>query len=204
MGRRIMLIERWRKGIGSNRPVNKIVLFPSGMAAEIRKAIKKRYFSEAAFRYLLELTLSFNFLPLFARNPTNWCNDPKGHTHPQKNLPNITVRTIVSKAQDSPLYIVWVVSNVPIATRGSSWRIRLTGHPLNCHHSVPKVETTQNHINKQKKNTWLILLTVTILILDRGLINLVNRISFPSLAFARMPCAEALGVSLTTAKTLFK
>jgi hypothetical protein len=172
------LIARWRKGIGSNRPVNKMVLFPSGIAAAIRKAIKKRYFSEAAFRCLLELTLSFNFLPLFARYPINWCNAPKGHTHPQKNLPNMTVKTIVSKAQDNPLYIVCVVSNVPIATRGSSWRIRLTGQPLNRHHSVPKVETTQNHINKQKKNTWLILLTVTILTLD---LNLLNRISFPSL-----------------------
>jgi len=54
---------------------------------------------------------------------------------------------------------------------------------------VPKVETTQNHINRQKKNTWLILLTVTILTLDPDPIKFVNRISFPS---------------LTTGKTLSK
>ena len=73
---------------------------------------------------------------------------------------------MVRRAHINPLYIVWVVSNVPMATSGSSWRIRFTGQPLNCHHSVQNVLTMQNHMKKQKKNIWLILLTVMIFTSD--------------------------------------
>jgi hypothetical protein len=36
--------------------------------------------------------------------------------------------------------------------------MRLTGQPLSCRHSVPKVETMQNQTKRQKKNIWVILL----------------------------------------------
>src|SRR5208337_3607620 len=89
---------------------------------------------------------------------------PNGQSQPQKNLPRTTVSTTVAMAQSSPVYRVRVVRMVPRATSGSSWRNQFTGQPRNCQKDCPKVLAIQNHINRIKKNTWAIRLTVVILI----------------------------------------
>jgi len=68
------------------------------MAAPTRNAIRKKYFREAAFLYLFEEILALRLRFLLPSQPMNWCKVPKGHTHPQKNLPRIMVRTIVRSA----------------------------------------------------------------------------------------------------------
>ena len=93
-----------------------------------------------------------------------WCMAPKGHSHPQKNLPRIRVRATVAIAQSSPAYRVPVVRMVPRATRGSSWRNQFTGQLRNCQKDCPKLLAIQNHMNRTKKNIWDMRLTVVIFI----------------------------------------
>jgi len=58
MGSTIKLKTGGIKGIGSRRPVSRIVFSLRGIAAHTRNTIRTRYFITAAFLYLFEAILS--------------------------------------------------------------------------------------------------------------------------------------------------